>query len=91
MPTRVPPEGSALVKRLWARIEPLGFARDTRPWRPHLTLVRRVRRLPPDAQALAIERLPPSNDPASWGLALVESVTQPDGPHYRPLAEWPLG
>lgn len=90
MPSRVPAAGTAMVDQLWQRIVPLGFERETRPWRPHLTLVRRVRRLPPDGPALAIERIPPCDDPARWGLALVESVTHQDGPHYRPLAEWPL-
>jgi 2'-5' RNA ligase len=91
MPTRVPPEGSALVKRLWARIEPLGFARDTRPWRPHLTLARKIRRPPPVGLKLEAGRPAFSDDPARWGLALVESVTHADGARYRPLAQWPLG
>lgn len=91
MPSQVPPEGSALVQRLWQRIEPLGFARETRPWRPHLTLARKVRRPPPDELALATGRVPPADDAPRWGLALVESVTLPQGARYRPLAEWPLG
>jgi len=91
MPSQVPAAGPAMVDRLWQRIVPLGFEREARTWRPHLTLVRRVRRLPPDGPALAIEQLPRYQDPARWGLALVESVTHPDGPHYWSLAEWPLG
>ena len=66
-------------------------ARETRPWRPHLTLVRKIRRPPPDGLSLDARPLPPAGDPARWGLALVESVTHPDGARYRPLAEWPLG
>jgi 2'-5' RNA ligase len=91
MPDLVPAAGAEMVDRLWGRIVPLGFEREQRPWRPHLTLVRRVRRLPPDGPALRIGRIPAAAEPAPWGLALVESVTHPDGPHYQPLAEWPLG
>ncbi len=91
MPTQVPIAGLQLVERLWQRIEPLGFKREIRPWRPHLTLARKVRRQPPIGLALAADQLPSSKDPARWGLGLVESVTHPDGPRYRPLAEWPFG
>lgn len=91
MASRVPTAGPEMVDRLWHRILPLGFEREARPWRPHLTLVRRVRRLPPDGLSPLSERIATSENPAPWGLALVESVTHPDGPHYRPLAEWPLG
>jgi len=90
MPARVPPEGTALVEQLWQRIEPLGFARETRPWRPHLTLARKLRRPPPEGLLPEPGPRPSDGDPARWGLALVESVTHPDGARYRPLAEWPL-
>jgi len=91
MPAQVPAAGAEMVDRLWERIAPLGFERERRPWRPHLSLVRRVRRLPADGPALRIGRMPEAVDLAPWGLALVESVTHRDGPQYRPLAEWPLG
>lgn len=91
MPSQVPPAGTAMVERLWQRIEPLGFARETRPWRPHLTLARKIRRPPPVGLALEAGRLPPTGDAARWGLALVESATHPHGARYRPLTEWVLG
>lgn len=91
VPSQVPPAGTAMVERLWQRIEPLGFARDTRPWRPHLTLARKIRRPPPDGLTLGAGPLPSAGDAARWRLALVESVTHPQGARYRPLAEWPLG
>lgn len=90
MPTRVPPEGTTLVEALWRRIEPLGFARETRPWRPHLTLARKLRRPPPDGLVLETGRPAAADDAPRWALALVESVTHPDGARYRPLAEWSL-
>jgi 2'-5' RNA ligase len=90
MPSRIPAEGIELVDRLWQRIEPLGIKRETRPWRPHLTLVRRVRRPPP--AELRISAGPPvAAGPARWGMALVESTTHAKGARYKPLAEWPLG
>jgi 2'-5' RNA ligase len=80
----VPPAGQAIVDRLWAGLESLGFRRELRPWRPHLTLVRRVRRPPPENLAMA------PVEGADWRLALVESAAYPEGPRYRPLADWPL-
>ncbi len=91
MATELPAGGVEIVDRLWRGIEPLGFEREQRPWRPHLTLARKLRHPPPDDLAL---EPPPAGavvDPAPWSLALVESVTHPDGARYRPLAEWPLG
>ena len=80
----VPDAGQKLVDTLWERLIPLGIEREVRPWRPHFTLVRRVRRPPPK---LTIPALPWTCD----RLALVESVSGPDGLHYTPLAEWALG
>jgi 2'-5' RNA ligase len=86
--TAVPPAGQEIVDRLWTGLEALGFARELRPWRPHLTLVRRVRRRPPDHLEMApVEGPSPGKD---WRLALVESAAHPDGTRYRPLADWPL-
>ncbi|MGH8251905.1 MAG: RNA 2',3'-cyclic phosphodiesterase [Steroidobacteraceae bacterium] len=86
-----PPEGIEVVKRLWQRIEPLGFRRESRPWRPHLTLARKVPRPGSGEHAVPLDPPPASDDPEPWSLALVESVTHPQGVRYRPLAEWPLG
>lgn len=87
MPAAVPPAGLAVVDRLWSSLEPLGFAREARPWWPHLTLVRHVTRPPPRGVELRLSAQP-FGDPGSWKLALVESVTLPEGPRYTPLAEW---
>jgi 2'-5' RNA ligase len=89
MPDSPPAAGGVMVERLWAGLEPLGFAREARPWRPHLTLARRIRRPPPENLVLAPVE-PVGNEPP-WRLALVESSTHADGPRYRPLADWPLG
>lgn len=90
MPSLVPASGLAIVDRLWGRIERLGFEREKRPWQPHLTLVRKIRRRPPEG--LRISTAPAGgNADARWTLALVESTTHPSGVRYKALAEWPLG
>lgn len=55
---------------------------ETRPYRPHVTLARRVRRPPP----------PTPVAPLTWRVrrfCLVESLDTHDGPRYRPLAGYP--
>jgi 2'-5' RNA ligase len=89
VPTAVPAAGQALVDRLWTGLEPLGFEREARPWRPHLTLVRKIRRPPPENLPLFPVEWP-SDEPA-WRLALVESSAHPEGVRYKPLADWSLG
>ena len=90
MPAEIPAAGLEIVDRLWKRLAPLGFERESRPWRPHLTLARKVRRPPPENLRI-LPRIGASDDPAAWGLALVESTTHPEGARYKPLAEWRLG
>jgi 2'-5' RNA ligase len=89
MPVEIPAAGREIVDRLWERLAPLGFERESRAWRPHLTLARKVRRPPPENLRMA-PRIGVPDDPAPWGLALVESTTHPEGARYKPLAEWPL-
>ncbi|MGQ0429497.1 MAG: RNA 2',3'-cyclic phosphodiesterase [Gammaproteobacteria bacterium] len=86
----IPTAGLEIVDRLWGPLVALGIARETRPWRPHLTLARRVERPPARGQELPI-RNNATADLGAWGLVLVESVTHPEGPRYKPLADWPLG
>jgi 2'-5' RNA ligase len=88
MATSVPQSGLDIEQRLWRGLEPFGFAREARPWRPHLTLVRKVRRPPPENLALAPVEMP--GGAGAWRLALVESTARPEGVRYKPLADWPL-
>ena len=81
--TGTPPQAEALAGRLWRAVEPLGIPRDPRPLRIHVTLARKVRKPAPG----------PGMHPVDWtvaALALVESVTDPAGARYTPLAQWPL-
>jgi 2'-5' RNA ligase len=89
MPESVPAAGRAIVNRLWTGLERLGYPREARPWRPHLTLARRVRRPPPDNLVLA--PVVPAGDEPPWRLALVDSSAHPDGRRYKPIADWPIG
>ncbi len=76
--------------RLDDALELVGFAREQRPVRPHLTLGR-VRRQAGAAERsairLAIDDAPPLQIAATVrSVALVQSTLTADGPHYRRLA-----
>lgn len=73
-----------MVDHLKRELAASGFAVDHRPFRAHVTLVRRVERDPGDR---AIESLP-------WpfaALTLVESELSPKGSTYRVVDAWRLG
>ncbi len=78
-----PARATQVIDTLWGQLARLGFRRDPRPWRPHVTLVR---------QAHATRR-DPQWPPVRWPVrrvVLVESLPDdqapPGGPRYRPLA-----
>jgi 2'-5' RNA ligase len=78
-----PPAATALAAALWERLKPLEIPPDLRPYQPHVTLARKVRR---PGRELAMR-------PVLWPVAevaLVESVTDPDGARYAVLERWPL-
>ena len=77
----VPDALNALESELWTRLEPRGFVREERIYRPHLTLARRARPVEEDV------------DPVTWPvteLALVESLPDGRNVHYEVLERWPL-
>jgi len=80
-------ECAALAARLDAALEPLGVARETRPFRPHLTLAR-VRDDGGDAVAEVLEQARTTAWPVVTvrDVALWRSETGADGPVYTPLA-----
>lgn len=75
------PEAAAgLADALSARMESIGVKVDRRPWRPHVTLFRKVSRRP---------RFP-EIEPVTWSVrdfALVESIP---GRPYQVLRSWPV-
>lgn len=75
-----------------AALEPLGFARESRPFSPHLT-VGRVQDDRSDGQlrervaGLKIERISQPVD----SIVLMQSELRPQGARYTKLGEWRLG
>jgi 2'-5' RNA ligase len=81
-PDTVPQPLLDLVAQLQSNCRHAGLAPDTRPYLPHLTIARKIRRLAPAGFA-----------PIHWQISrfsLVESVPERAGSEYRPLAHWPL-
>ncbi|GAB6067300.1 RNA 2',3'-cyclic phosphodiesterase [Methylothermus subterraneus] len=69
------------VKSLRKRVRKLGFQLESRPFRPHLTLARKVKKR---IAARAI-------DPIAWPVrevALVASELSPEGSRYQVLGRW---
>jgi RNA 2',3'-cyclic 3'-phosphodiesterase len=81
-PSAPPPALVAAQADLRARLKGRGFRVDSRSFRPHVTLARKVVAPPPPARPASVV----------WRiteLALVESVAAPGGSRYTPLARWP--
>jgi 2'-5' RNA ligase len=79
----VPPPLADLVAQLRAALAAQGFEPETRPFRAHVTLARKV------TQPVATAPF----DPLDWPVvefALVESITDRSGSIYTPLASWRL-
>jgi 2'-5' RNA ligase len=76
---------AALVRSLRCELQLRGFTPETRPFRAHVTLARRVARVPP---------LPAKVEALRWPLrklSLVQSLTDPSGSRYVELAAWRPG
>jgi 2'-5' RNA ligase len=72
-----------LVSELRAALMGAGFAPESREYRPHVTLARKVRGAP-------VASLP---EPVVWSadrFALVRSLSDPAGSRYEPLQWWNL-
>jgi 2'-5' RNA ligase len=82
-PTVVPAALQELESTLRRGLGQTGIEVDPRPFKPHLTLFRKVGRVP---RALPVPHF-------DWPIAdfrLVESVTHPQGVRYEILGSWPL-
>jgi 2'-5' RNA ligase len=82
-PAEPPMEVAKLARTLQARLTQGGFAPDLKPFRPHVTVVRKVVRPGP------LGRM----HPVAWRfteLALIESRTLPEGALYSVVESFPL-
>ena len=79
----VPPPLADLVAQLRAALAAQGFEPETRPFRAHMTLARKV------TNPVSPVVFEPLRWPAA-DFALVESITDRSGSVYTPLATWNL-
>jgi 2'-5' RNA ligase len=82
--TQVPAGVTALAGSLKSALQERGFTPESRPFKAHLTLARKARQHLPSRPVQAIE----------WPvreLVLVQSITDPSGSRYEPLACWNAG
>lgn len=82
IPSQVPPPLSQLVEQLHAGLSAHGFALDSRPFLPHLTLSREVQKRP--------NTHPPAFKWQVEGFGLFASESTENGVHYQALQDWPL-
>jgi RNA 2',3'-cyclic 3'-phosphodiesterase len=83
LPAEPPAPGLSLAGGLQDWLAASGFASDLKPFRPHVTVVRKVSR-PGRIEAI---------DALVWSfteLALIESRTRPEGPIYSVLESYSL-
>lgn len=81
--TRTPPALAGLVSGLRAALVSIGFTPESREFRPHVTLARKV------AAGHRRSLAQPLRWPAAR-YALVSSITDPAGSRYEPLHWWNL-
>jgi 2'-5' RNA ligase len=82
-PKSVPRELENLHEDLGEGLRELGFTPESRPYKPHLTLARKVRELPHGIEIKEIKWVV-----SEWGLICSRSGQRP---LYEPLATWSLG
>jgi 2'-5' RNA ligase len=80
---------SALAERVERAAEALGFAREQRPYHPHVTLARLAG--PTDIRGV-VSRYTEQLFRSSWvdGVVLFETKTRSGGSEYHEKARWPL-
>lgn len=82
-PAHLPPALAHLYATLNQALRDNGFAVESRPFRPHVTLARRC--VQPQARAAVA--------PIRWSvrsLCLIGSELRPEGPLHTTIAQWPL-
>ena len=83
-PSHIPPELLSLFENMKARLVKCGVTPDKRPYKPHLTLARKVKKPPPGIKI----------EPLLWHVkqfSLMESLPSSNGGvNYQELACWEL-
>jgi 2'-5' RNA ligase len=82
-PVHTPPPLWSLVGLLQTALGECGLQTETRPYQPHITLARKIQRVP-DITRIA---------PIGWSIryfSLLESVTGPRAASYQILGSWEL-
>jgi RNA 2',3'-cyclic 3'-phosphodiesterase len=83
-PLATPGELADLVVELASSLRSIGLETEDRPYRPHVTVARKVRRTPRVSGAIDVH----------WRVedyVLAASRTDPAGARYEVLDRWPLG
>lgn len=84
-PSKCMPELLALVNNIQRTLSAIGLVFDSRTYKPHITLARRVK---------PIQVIPALAAPISWRVTewfLLQSKQTDLGMNYIPLDRWPLG
>lgn len=79
----VPPTLQTLAARLNGAMATCGLTPETRPYSPHLTVLRKARQGPRQLDINTVH----------WGVGdfvLVQSLTLPEGAQYQVVRRWPL-
>lgn len=89
------PELIAIQQQVTATTRPCGFAPETRPWHPHITLAKTkgrsgTRALAPLKQALRSNKENPVAEFLADEFLLYESFPGPEGSRYEVRARYPL-
>jgi len=81
-PSEVPIELISLVAELEEAMRACGLNPESRPYRPHVTLLRKAQAMPKAAAPAMVWRVE--------GFVLVLSESSPQGVRYRVIRRWPL-
>jgi 2'-5' RNA ligase len=89
--SRTPPAATALAEVLGRDLVSAGFTPDLKPFRAHITLARKIRRIVGvDAANIDSELTAPSSTLNFRDFSLVESRTVEGSSAYSVSASWPL-
>jgi 2'-5' RNA ligase len=86
----------ALVKALETGLKNLAIPFDRRPYKPHVTLLRKAachKESDKESDIAVTEKKYPAPGPICWparDFVLVKSSLRPDGARYEELGRWPL-